>query len=638
MSDAAAPAVRPRALAADFGPLVLGLGAALGIGALGAADGGYFPPAWGWTALVSLWVVVACVLLGRAALHGGRLAWVFLGSLFAFAAWTWLSLLWTENSVQTVQEGFRMLAYAGATAALVLLVRRETAWPLVRGLTAAVTLVVGYGLGTRLFPDRLGTYDPISAYRLSEPVGYWNGLGIFAAIGIVLALGLVARDRAIVSRALAGAASVLLVVALYFTFSRGAWLALAAGLAAAIALDPRRLQLILALLVVGLPALVAAFAASQSEALTRRDYPLSDAAEQGHEVALIVALLALAAAAAAVGLAHAERRIRPRREARLAFAGAVTLIAVAAMLLGLVRLGGPVEAVDRAYDAFRAAPPSDPEDLRDRLFTFTGSYRVELWQASWDQFKGSPVVGEGAGTYEQHWLEERPLPHEVRDGHNLYLETLGELGIIGLALLLVALAAPLAAAVRARRNALAAGVLGAYVAYLVHAAVDWDWELPAVTITALACGAVLLALRDRADALQVEGRARVVLAGTAAALAIVAFVGLVGFSAVNASADAAAGRTPNYDEAEDEARKARRWARWSSEPWQRLGEAQLGNGDAGAARQSFRKAIEKEPTDWLLWLRLAEASTGAERQQAIARAERLNPRSFQVVELREEGS
>ena len=203
MADAAATTADARATTFGLGQAAIGVGAAAGIGALGAADGGYFAPSWGWTALVGLWLVVAWLLLGRAALHGGRLAGIFAAAVVALAGWTWLSLVWSENGVQTALEGFRLLAYAAVAAALVLVVRPRAAPALLRGLLAAIALVSIYGLGTRLFPDRLGTYDPISTYRLSEPVGYWNGLGIFAAMGALIALGILARDRSIVVRALA---------------------------------------------------------------------------------------------------------------------------------------------------------------------------------------------------------------------------------------------------------------------------------------------------------------------------------------------------------------------------------------------------------------------------------------------------
>lgn len=634
-ADAAA-AAEPRTLAPEVGHAAVGLGAAAGVAALGAADGGYFPPAWGWTALVALWLVIAWLLLGRAALHGGRLAGAFAGGLTALAAWTWLSLLWSDNTTQTVLEGFRMLAYAGVAAALVLVVRSDAAPALLRGVLGAIVLVSVYGLGTRLFPDRLGAYDPISEYRLSEPLGYWNGFGIFVAVGLLLALGAAARERNVILRAAAAAGFVVLVPALYFTFSRGAWIALLAGLAAAVALDPRRLQLLVALVVVGVPGLVAAAVSSSYEGLVRRDSPLSVAQDQGSELAVLIVLLALVGAGATVALAAAERRYVPSRAVRVGFAALAAVMALGVATAVVVRFGGPVDMVEEAYDAFTTAPEPPPTDLSQRLFTFTGSYRPEIWKEAWHEYTDNPVLGGGAGTYEQYWNQHRPIDHKVRDGHNLYLETLGELGPIGLAALLLALAAPVVAAFGARGHPLAAGAFGAYVAYLVHAGIDWDWELPAVTVAAFACGVALIALRGRGGPELVPGpRLRIAAGAVAACMAAAAFVGLVGSSALAASDDAAVSSPPDWNDAAGEARKAQDWAPWSSEPWQRLGEAQVGQGDIAGARESFRKAIDKEPTDWLLWLRLAEASSGSERAAALREAERLNPLSPEIREFRE---
>jgi tetratricopeptide (TPR) repeat protein len=639
MADAAAPAVRARLAAPDLASLAVGVAAAAGMAALAAADGGYFPPSWGWTAVVGLWVAAAWLLLGRVELRGGALGTLFLGGVAGLAAWTWLSLLWTDNAVQTMLEGFRMLAYLGVAAALLLVVRRETTPALLRGVLAAVTVVATYGLATRLFPDRLGSYDPVSTYRLSEPVGYWNGLGVFAAIGALLALGIVARDRSVVARCLAGASFTLLSSTLYFTFSRGGWIALGLGFLAAFALDPRRLQLAVAALVVGIPSGLAVWIGSTSEALTVQDSPLSSAVSQGEEVALFVVLLAAVSAAAAGGLWVAERRVSPDRGVRVAFAAALSLAAVAALIGLFARFGGPVALVEDAYDSFSSPPPSAAGDLQERLFSFSGSYRTELWDEAWDDYRANPVLGSGPGTYVQYWNLHRPIPHIVRDAHNLYLEMLAELGPLGLALLLVALGAPVVAAFGARGDPLTVGAFGAYVAYLVHAAVDWDWELLGVTVPALACGVALLLLRPERSAPIVPGsRLRVAGAVVAIALAGAAFVGLVGSSAVAASEEAVQASPPDYAKAEDEARKARRWARWSSEPWQRLGEAQFGRGDLAEARVSFRRAIEKEPDDWLLWFRLAEASSGEERRRALAEASRLNPLSPEVETLRAEGS
>lgn len=636
-ADAAAPAVRARTAVPDLGAIAVGVAAAAGMGALAAADGGYFPPAWGWTALVGLWIAAAWLVLGRAELEAGTLGLAFLGALAGLAGWTWLALLWTDNTVQTALEGFRLLAFLGAAAALLFVVRRETAPALLRGVFAAIALVSTYGLATRLFPDRIGTYDPIAVYRLSEPVGYWNGLGAFAAMGALLALGMVARERRLLARCLAGAFVPLLVATMFFTFSRGAWVAFGVGLLVAFALDPGRLQLMVATLVLAVPSGLGLLAALGSDALTERESPLQSAVDQGRVVALILFGCAALAAAAVAALAFAERRIEPSRSVRLAFAGVLAVFALGAVGAVLVQFGGPVGAVEEAYDSFRAPPPGDPEALERRLFTFSGSYRTLLWEEAWDDFSANPIVGSGPGTYEQYWNQQRPNDHIVRDAHSLYLETLAELGLVGFLLLGLALGIPLVAAFGARREPLAVGAGGAYVAYLVHAGVDWDWELTGLTVPALACGVALLTLPSPPPTPVVPTpTARIGGAAIAIGLAVVALVGLVGSSASRLSEEALDSSPPDYAKAEDEARKAERWAPWSSEPWQRLGEAELAQDNLAEARASFRKAIAKEPTDWQLWFLLAEASTGAEQRRALAEARRLNPRSPELRAFGEE--
>ena len=100
-------------------------------------------------------------------------------------------------------------------------------------------------------------------------------------------------------------------------------------------------------------------------------------------------------------------------------------------------------------------------------------------------------------------------------------------------------------------------------------------------------------------------------------------VGLIGNRAIDASNDAVA--VAQWDRAETEARKATRWAPWSAEPWALIGEAQLGRNEFANARASFRKAIDRDPGNYLYWLDLSLASEGQEQIDALARAQELNP-------------
>ncbi len=254
-----------------------------------------------------------------------------------------------------------------------------------------------------------------------------------------------------------------------------------------------------------------------------------------------------------------------------------------------------------------------------------GNPRTAYWRAAWRQHEAAPWLGTGPGTYAQAWLRYRQNDRTTQDAHSLYLETLGESGPLGLALLGAALLVPLAGAAAARRDPLVAGATGAYAAFLVHAAVDFDWELPAVTVAGLAAGAIVL-LRARAPALGAPGVSVRLLVG-AAALAIGGFsvVALVGNRAVASARDAIAASRPQA--AVSDANRASSWLPWDSRPLEELGLARLAQGDRPGAAAAFRRAVAKDPREAGLWFELAAATSGAEAQSALAHAHALDPRA-----------
>lgn len=602
--------------------LPLGLAAGGAIGGLGFANGGYFPVSWGWSSLPLLGLAAVVLALGIA-VEASRATWLFLGALAAYTGWVALSLLWTSTTTQTVFETERTVVYLAAALAGVLLLRRASAPSLLVSAWAAIAVVCGYALATRLFPDRLGSYDPIALNRLAQPVGYWNALGIVAAMGALVALGLAARGGPVV-RCLAAASAPVLLLTLYFTFSRGGWIALFLGLAAAIAIDRRRLQLITVAGVLGLWSALGILAASRAPALTHVGAALAASKRDGHGLAVIAIALAVAAGLTMLGFDWLEDSVTVGESVRRAYAGTLLFLLAAFLIVVFGRYGFPPTLARKAYDAFQTPTGYTGGDLNKRLFNLSGSGRSEQFHTAVQQISAHPLLGGGAGSYADYWFRHRRVPQTVHDAHSLYLETLGELGAPGMALLAVLLAAPLAGLARARSSPFAAAALAAYVAFLVHAAIDWDWEMPAVTLAALCCGLALLALGRR----ETEPRrlpSAVRWGGLAATVAVGGFavLGLLGNSAVSASSQAM--RAGQYAKAESEARKATRYAPWSSEPWRKLGEAQANAGDYAAARASFRTAIAKDPNDWTLWYELAVASLGKEHRLALAQAARLNP-------------
>jgi O-antigen ligase len=152
-----------------------------------------------------------------------------------------------------------------------------------------------------------------------------------------------------------------------------------------------------------------------------------------------------------------------------------------------------------------------------------GQNRPLYWHVAVKEWELNRVLGSGAGTFDRYWLHYRTVGSFARDAHSLYLETLGELGPFGLALLLAALLVPLLA-LRGRRDPLLATAAAAYVAFLVHAGVDWDWEIPAVTLAGLTCGSALLVARRPVDAPELRFGGRLLMFAAVAGIGILALI------------------------------------------------------------------------------------------------------------------
>jgi hypothetical protein len=615
--------------AADRHSLLLGAGTAVFIVALASSQGGYFPTSWGWAAALLLvptslsWAVTAVAAPTR-----WRVASV--AAVTGLAAWTALSISWSIVPDQSVLETERALLYLAAVLAAATFVRPRRIEGLVGGILVAIVAVASYALATRLFPNRLGVFDPLGVYRLAEPVGYWNALALLVTIGLLLALTFTARGRLLWTRCLSAASVPLLLATLYFTFGRSAWIALGVALAVAVVLDPRRLQLAAVLLTLAPTSLATVFVCERAHALTHHAVRLAAAEHDGHRVAVIVGLLAVAAAAIEALRSAVAARVVFGRGVRTAFAAACLALLILLVGVPIVAAGGPVKVAERAKATF-VAPPGAQGDLNRRLISFSGNGRATLWHVAWHEARANLVVGGGAGSYERYWVLHRSSALQVRDAHNLYLETLAELGLVGLALLVAVLGIPLIACVRARRSPLVPGIAAAITAYAVHAAADWDWEVSVLGVIVIALGMAAIAAAEEPRAQRVAAAPlRVAAAVTAALLAVAAIAGLAGNHAVSASEDAAA--AANWVAAARDAVKAKRWMPWSPTPWTLLGDAELGAGDTAQARQSYAHALDKDRGDWNIWLDAARsAATSAERRQDLRIATRLNPRSPEIA-------
>jgi hypothetical protein len=603
--------------------LVVATAVAAIVTAANASSGAYFSQSWGWVALAFLAPSTVLLILDRVSVPGPlRIAFASLTA--ALGVWVALSTIWSLSLPGSARETERLLVYVSVALATALVLRRGDGPGITAGVFAGVTLVAAYGLATRLFPDRFDTsVDVFNATRLAEPLGYWNAFGLVTAIGAILAVGLVAHSRRSWFAAAGGASIPLFVVALYLSFSRGSWVALFFGLAATMALDPRRLTVLWTIVAVA-PASVAGVAyASRLDELTTGGVPAADVARAGHRLAAAVAGLVVCSALLAWG-AHRIARVVPtttrvRRGAAAALGAGVVAVAVGAVLA----VGGPASAVTKVRDRFETVPSFGP-NLNDRLFSISGTGRAETIRVAWDQGSDHPVAGTGAGTFEIVWYENRPSLQIVRDAHSLYVETFNELGIVGLALLCAALLVPVVAAIRARRARLVAPACGAFLAWMSASALDWHWEMVGLTTTALLAGAVGLVSAERRSRGSLHDGSRLALGGVTATLSVLAVWSLVGNQALFAARDSLARK--EWSGARDHARRAQALLTWSAEPDIALGDARAGLGDREGALRAYRDAVEADPRDWIAWLRIARVARGAESDAAYDRVRELNPR------------
>ena len=388
-----------------FAALVLGLLPGALVLYFGFNGGGFFPGTVGFACVIVIQLLMLRVLLADHPFEGvGRGVVIVGAALAAFAAWVLVSGLWSDAHDRALIEFDRALLYVLVFLLFAFSARTASRIPwMVRGLAAAIVVCGGLGLFSRLRPDVLHTTSDVAVNRLAYPLTYWNALGILSAVGILLCLGLAAsRTERPIVRSLASGAVPVLALTLYFTFSRGAILALALGLVVYLVASHSR-GLVGTVLATAPVTLVAVVLAYREDALASNNPGTPVAIAQGdHILKVTIVCVLIAIAVRALSLATVDRRldaieITPwhRRSAWFAFGGA----ALCALLVGLA-LGG-AGWLSWQYDAFvHAKPVSSAADLRVRLTDPSSNGRIEHWRVAMDAFDAQPLHGSGAGTYE----------------------------------------------------------------------------------------------------------------------------------------------------------------------------------------------------------------------------------------------
>jgi tetratricopeptide (TPR) repeat protein len=308
-----------------------------------------------------------------------------------------------------------------------------------------------------------------------------------------------------------------------------------------------------------------------------------------------------------------------------------TAIVVAAVVL--IASG----AASSGLDEFRSAS-SVPSGLTtaERVTRLQNNGRLAHWRVALEHgFEPSPWQGSGAGTYAALWAQHRPAEGSVLDAHSLYVEQLGELGIVGLLLVVAVLLAMLAGLARRAwtEGGAWAALFAAALAWAAHSAVDWDWEMPATTLWLFAAGGLALARPGQGPAIATRRRSLRRGVGRAAAVAAIALLAAVPLSvlrsqsAVFEAVDAL--RDGDCAAAVARARDAMDILPQRSEPGEVLAYCATRAGRHADALRAIDAAIERDPREWTAAYgrALVLAAGGRDPRSAARRALRLNPNS-----------
>jgi hypothetical protein len=227
-------------------------------------------------------------------------------------------------------------------------------------------------------------------------------------------------------------------------------------------------------------------------------------------------IVVLALAGLAVGFLTGRRAPSPRTRRR---AGALLL---AALVLGVLGFAGALAhshrgftgSISHAVDSLTNPNAKPPSNTADRL-TAVASVRARYWKEAIQIFEAHPGLGAGALGYHTARLRYRSVTIDVHHAHGFIVQTLADLGLVGLLTALALLACWMAAAGRAthplnrewtgwrelrartmprwrsvslpytpERVALLT-MLCVVVAFGAHSFVDWTWYVPGNACVAL---------------------------------------------------------------------------------------------------------------------------------------------------------
>jgi hypothetical protein len=407
-------------------------------------------------------VVAIVVLLATAGVPGG---WGATVPLALLAVWCAISITWSWLPDRSWDYANRTIVYA-AFAVLGLWAASRTR-TLANGLAVVLGAVIAWSLLGKVVPS-VYDYGGPDVTRLRGPIGLWNQLALATDYALALALAI----RRVPGTLLA----YLAVVALILTYSRGGLLTAVLVCVGWFAFSTERTESAVTLVAGAVPAAVVGGIAFALPGVTSNAQPLHVRWRDG----LVFGALLIAGAVAALMLERVPRPRDPRVLARAGIALAVVVVAAGVAVLAVHGIGSGTVG-----------------NSGGRIGSTSSNFRFTWWKQAWDGFREHPVAGTGAGSFHLLNLRFRTTYLDFTiEPHDLPVQFLAELGVVGLALLALACAALIRPSLRRSGHELALALL--LPAFLVHSLVDVDWDFVAVAAPAfVAAGALAGGPADR---------------------------------------------------------------------------------------------------------------------------------------------
>jgi O-Antigen ligase len=453
-----------------------------------------------------------------------------------YSIWVAFSALWADSVTRVWLESGRTFFYLLLLALAVIYLSDRSARVSFRYLLMAATLVILVACVVKLYST-----DNISALflenRLVYPISYPNNAAALFLVALWPLMWLAAgpEERAPVRGIALGLATGLLGLAV-MTQSRGAFWSLAIAVLFTFVVSPARLRTLFYLLV---PAILMVY---EFPRLNRYWLEGPEAVGGGLAVRTLVAA-SLTAAFIGMILALLERWVKVSRRMKVIFGTIVVLGVIGGLVYGVSALtrdaGGPLKWVSQTWRQFTDESAEDPEAGTTTRFTMvTSSGRVEIWRVALRELEDAPILGVGADNFVFQYDRLRTSNiFKPQQAHSYELQVLGETGVIGgvfafggILLTLGGLLWPRCSAgwrgaretwLRRRRrmdpaeptrvstrwcnprwgdDAVVYGwemaLLAGAVYWLVHASVDWLWQMPGVSIPAVLFAAAGVASVD----------------------------------------------------------------------------------------------------------------------------------------------